>query len=906
MYQSGDHASVFDIGSGAHAASSSTADAKASIVFPDGHVLFNADFRRSGTDLLLVEGEASATIVDYFRSERRLGIATPDGAGLTGATVEALVGSGPGVEYAQAGSQAVRAAAALVPIGRVEKVSGSATVLRNGSLVELRLGDTVARGDVVQTGADSSLIIRFHDGTVFSLSASARMVLNDMVYTASAGSNSALLTLVQGVISFVAGQLAKTGDLKIDTPVATMAIRGTAVQMEIEASSGVTKISLLTEPDGTVGSVVLLDRNNPSRVLTTISDARTATLVSPGAATNLSITQVTKTADDLRNESDLVRELFQVFTPGPQRRGSSDPEDTLIIPAGFMQPMDTIDPSQFAVTPFIPERVVSRDLLLPFLTSAPAPISGEAVEDGPLARLDAVDVVPARAAAMPALVIVPASFPPGVTYDEASRSFSLDPSHPAYQDLGEGESMTIRVDYALLVDGNRLPASASWTVDGRNDAPVAAGDRISAVGEAGRTVLNTLTNDTDAENDALRISDWTVPSEGSVFLDASGDLVFDPGNDFGALSFGETATVSFAYTVSDPKGATDTADVILQVHGTGTFSSPYQAASASSVLDFNDQPVSLTINAPSKTTKVSADIGLLIGLGEVPQPQMNILYLIDISGSTSDPFDGHPVGDLNGDGLVDTVLDAEIASLIALTGQIRALGFSPADVSVTVIPFNGSADPADAANQAERAAAATTFTLGGTDDGAIANYLRTLNASGQTNFAGALRAANDKLQILDEGSERNFLYFLSDGNGQGALGAELAMLNDVHQARITAIGIGEGASLSGLNTIDNTGGASRLTFPDQIDISVLGSPIPSGTVSDIDVFVNGLEITGIDPEDLRITSQGLALDVSVGGLGRLIGNANDLSAAITFASGEVLAAQLTIKGALPQSSDLIL
>ncbi|MGK7543234.1 hypothetical protein ACSRCO_22000, partial [Salmonella enterica] len=83
------------------------------------------------------------------------------------------------------------------------------------------------------------------------------------------------------------------------------------------------------------------------------------------------------------------------------------------------------------------------------------------------------------------------------------------------------------------------------------------------------------------------------------------------------------------------------------------------------------QPVSLTIDAPSATTKASADIGLLIGLGEVLQPQMNILYLIDISGSTSSRFDGRPVSDLNGDGRANTVLDAEIAALIELTEQIR-------------------------------------------------------------------------------------------------------------------------------------------------------------------------------------------------------------------------------------------
>jgi hypothetical protein len=79
----------------------------------------------------------------------------------------------------------------------------------------------------------------------------------------------------------------------------------------------------------------------------------------------------------------------------------------------------------------------------------------------------------------------------------------------------------------------------------------------------------------------------------------------------------------------------------------------------------------LTINAPSRTTTATADIALEIGLGPVPQPQMNIVYVVDISGSTTDRFAGTSVGDLNQDGSANTILDAEIASLIRLTERIR-------------------------------------------------------------------------------------------------------------------------------------------------------------------------------------------------------------------------------------------
>ena len=899
MYQSGDGASAFDIQIDAAEASSRGADPDSPILFPDKDLLFTADFKKSGDDLLLLGHETKAVILGYFKDERRPGLATREGAGLSGATVDALAGPDSPGQYAQA----TGAAAGLLAIGRVEKASGAVTVLRNGVSIDLRLGDAVTKGDVVQTGSNASLTIKFNDGTVFSLSSNARMVLNDMVYAADASANSALFTLVQGVIGFVAGRIAKTGDLKVDTPVATMAIRGTAIHTEISAFSGETRFSLLTEPDGTVGSFVLLDRTNPSRVIASITDPRVSTLLTPLAGTDPRITQVTKSTDEIRGENDLVRDLFQVFSPEPQRRGSSDPNDVPIIPVNLPEKASPPDPSQFAVTPFARERATSRDIVVPSSPTVPEAIRGRAVEDGPLTRLSALTDAVASSEAI--IVLLPANLPPGVRYLAGTRSFSLDPSHPAYQHLGAGEREVVTIAYSLLAeDGSRVPASASWTVTGENDAPVAVGDRIAAVSDAGRTLLAVRSNDRDVDGDAVRVVAWTEPFEGSVFRNSSGDLVFDPGDDFLALSAGQTATVSFSYTLSDSNGATDTANVTLQVRGTGTFTSPSQSDSEGAVLGFNGQPVSLTVDAPSETTTSTANLGLVIGLGPILQPQMNIVYLIDISGSTSDAFDGTPVGDLNGDGISNTVLDAEIAGLIALTERVRGLGFSPADVSVTVIPFNGAADPADATDGGTVNTA--TFSLGQAGDAAIANYLRDLDAGGQTNFANALSAANDRLGILDQGGESNFLYFLSDGAGQGSIEDELATLNDLYGARITALGVGENANLSRLDEIDNTGGASVMTSPEQIDISVLGSAASER---------NGCRYRCLrqrqgtrrdrpggscrNPQWLRPQCLDRGVETACRRWERRIGNHHLLS-------GETLSTQLNIAGALPRSTDLFL
>jgi hypothetical protein len=88
--------------------------------------------------------------------------------------------------------------------------------------------------------------ITFSDGTAFNLSSNARMVLNEFVYDPKGKSNSTLFSLSKGTFTFIAGKVAKTGDMKIDTPVATMGIRGTTPHVEIR-DDGTVAFSTLIE-----------------------------------------------------------------------------------------------------------------------------------------------------------------------------------------------------------------------------------------------------------------------------------------------------------------------------------------------------------------------------------------------------------------------------------------------------------------------------------------------------------------------------------------------------------------------------------------------------------------------------------------------------------------------------------
>ena len=146
--------------------------------------------------------------------------------------------------------------AAPKPIGRVVAVTGSVSIEHAGAVVvqaklgdpaaQVRTGDVVYLRDVVRTGADSRININFSDGSSFNLLSNARMTLDEYVYDQNGKSNATFFNLAKGTATFVAGQIAKTGDMKVDTPVATMGIRGTTPHIEI-SDDGAVKFSTLIE-----------------------------------------------------------------------------------------------------------------------------------------------------------------------------------------------------------------------------------------------------------------------------------------------------------------------------------------------------------------------------------------------------------------------------------------------------------------------------------------------------------------------------------------------------------------------------------------------------------------------------------------------------------------------------------
>src|SRR3954452_12070116 len=151
------------------------------------------------------------------------------------------------------------------PIGNVATVTGSASVIRNDQTTPLKVKDDIYLNDVVQTGANSALGITFIDATTFNLKASTKITIDNYIYEEGGKSNAAIFDVAKGTAAFVAASVAKTGDMKITTPTATLGIRGTTGLVEVPEGAAANNpnnvaVKLYPDADARVGRIEVNDR----------------------------------------------------------------------------------------------------------------------------------------------------------------------------------------------------------------------------------------------------------------------------------------------------------------------------------------------------------------------------------------------------------------------------------------------------------------------------------------------------------------------------------------------------------------------------------------------------------------------------------------------------------------------
>jgi Ca2+-binding RTX toxin-like protein len=269
-----------------------------SLVLPEGLSLAQAEFAQDGPDLVLTFPDGSQVVVEgFFNLPNPPKLVSADGAQVPGdvaaqmATPETQVAQNVQADSISAGTDDAlpgftpqplagdsiigRAVAGTdgSPIGVVQNMSGTAVAVRaDGTRVTLEPGSPVYQGDILETADDGSLGILLADQTTFSMGENGRMVLDEMVYDPSNQTGSVSLSVLQGVFTFVSGQVAKTDPdaMTLNTPVATIGIRGTQVGLEIPDGKAL-NIVLMEEADGFVGEVVVSNAGG-TRVMNGASD----------------------------------------------------------------------------------------------------------------------------------------------------------------------------------------------------------------------------------------------------------------------------------------------------------------------------------------------------------------------------------------------------------------------------------------------------------------------------------------------------------------------------------------------------------------------------------------------------------------------------------------------------------
>ncbi len=128
------------------------------------------------------------------------------------------------------GELALAASAVVTSVtGTAQAQSGTA------SPRPLRQGDEVLQGDVVSTGGNSSLVLKFDDGQVTALTSNSRMQITNYQYEPQARTGNIVLSLLQGGMRAVSGLLGRAHPDRVSyrAGAATIGIRGTDVTIAL-------------------------------------------------------------------------------------------------------------------------------------------------------------------------------------------------------------------------------------------------------------------------------------------------------------------------------------------------------------------------------------------------------------------------------------------------------------------------------------------------------------------------------------------------------------------------------------------------------------------------------------------------------------------------------------------------
>ena len=142
------------------------------------------------------------------------------------------------------------------PIGEFIQLTGPAQVDKKaGSSVDVSLGSKVESLDTIRT-ARSRANIKFKDDTQVAITENSKLVIDEYIFDPNRGAGKMSMKIALGTVRYASGAIAKNNNenINIQTPVATIGVRGTSFSMTVD-EIGQSLVILLPNRDGSVGEI---------------------------------------------------------------------------------------------------------------------------------------------------------------------------------------------------------------------------------------------------------------------------------------------------------------------------------------------------------------------------------------------------------------------------------------------------------------------------------------------------------------------------------------------------------------------------------------------------------------------------------------------------------------------------
>ena len=121
-------------------------------------------------------------------------------------------------------------------IGTLQRVSGTAAVVRQDQILPAKAGLEIHAHDTLRTGTDGSVGVVFNDDTLLSLGPGSVLVIDEFVYAPRQGKLSLIFRMMKGTAVYLSGLIAKLApdSVLFVTPSASVGVRGTKFAVKVE------------------------------------------------------------------------------------------------------------------------------------------------------------------------------------------------------------------------------------------------------------------------------------------------------------------------------------------------------------------------------------------------------------------------------------------------------------------------------------------------------------------------------------------------------------------------------------------------------------------------------------------------------------------------------------------------